>query len=40
LAREAGTKVTRNATDLLDNSFTDNLDKTGFLKELWGGKVP
>ena len=40
VAREAGTKVTKNATDLFDNSFADNLDKTGFLKELWGGNVP
>ena len=40
VAREAGTKVTKKATDLFDNSFADNLDKTGFLKELWDGNVP
>jgi NitT/TauT family transport system substrate-binding protein len=40
VAREAGTKVTKKATELFDNSFADNLEKTGFLKELWGGKVP
>jgi NitT/TauT family transport system substrate-binding protein len=40
VAREAGTKVTKRATDLFDNSFAENLDKTGFLKELWGGNVP
>lgn len=40
VAREAGTKVTKKATDLFDNSFADNLEETGFLRELWGGKVP
>jgi hypothetical protein len=35
-----GTKVTKKATDLFDNSFADNLEKTGFLRELWSGKVP
>jgi NitT/TauT family transport system substrate-binding protein len=40
VAREAGTKVTKKATDLFDNSFADSLEKTGFLRELWGGKVP
>jgi NitT/TauT family transport system substrate-binding protein len=40
VAREAGTKVTKKATDLFDNSFADNLEKTGFLRELWGGKIP
>ena len=40
VAREAGTKVTKKATDLVDNSFAENLGKTGFLKELWGGEVP
>jgi hypothetical protein len=32
-----GTKVTKKATDLFDYSFADNLEKTGFLRELWGG---
>jgi NitT/TauT family transport system substrate-binding protein len=40
VAREAGTKVTKKATDLFDNSFADNLEKTGVLREIWGGKVP
>jgi hypothetical protein len=36
VAREAGTKITKKAADLFDNSFADNLQKTGFLRELWG----
>jgi NitT/TauT family transport system substrate-binding protein len=40
VAREAGTRVTRKAPDLFDNSFAESLDKSGFMRELWGGKVP
>ena len=40
VARENGFKVTKRAPDLIDGSFVENLDKTGFLKELWGGNVP
>jgi hypothetical protein len=40
VARENGYKVTKKAPDLIDGSFVENLDKTGFLKELWGGNVP
>ena len=40
IVRESGTKVTKKATELIDNSFAENLEKTGFLKELWGGKIP
>ena len=40
VARENGFKVTKKAPDLIDGSFVENLDKTGFLKELWGGNVP
>ncbi len=39
LAR-AETNVRRKATEIFDNSFAVDLDKSGFLKELWGGKVP
>src|SRR5262249_8621342 len=39
-ARGNGSKVTKKAPDLIDGSFVENLDKTGFLKELWGGNVP
>ena len=40
VARENGYKVTKKAPDLIDGSFVENLEKTGFLKELWGGNVP
>jgi NitT/TauT family transport system substrate-binding protein len=40
VAREAGTKIAKKPTDLVDNSFAENLEKSGFLKDLWGGKVP
>jgi len=40
VARESGTKVIKKANEIVDNSFTENLEKSGFLKELWGGKLP
>ncbi|MBI2358776.1 MAG: hypothetical protein HYV04_07690 [Deltaproteobacteria bacterium] len=40
VARQAGTNVKRKPADLFDNTFAENLDKSGFLKELWGGQVP
>jgi NitT/TauT family transport system substrate-binding protein len=40
VAREAGAKVTKKANEIVDNSFAENLEKSGFLKELWGGKLP
>jgi len=40
IAREAGTNVKRRPADLFDNTFAENLDKSGFLKEIWGGDVP
>jgi len=39
IVRESGTKITKKATYLIDNSFAENLEKSGFLKELWGGKI-
>ena len=40
LAREGGTNVKKKPAELFDNSFAENLDKSGFLKELWGGRIP
>ena len=40
VAREAGTNIRKKPEDLFDNSFVENLEKSGFLKELWGGPVP
>ena len=38
LARESGTNVRRKPEELYDNSFVINLEKSGFLKELWGSE--
>ncbi len=40
IARQSGTNVRRKAPETYDNSFADNLEKSGFLKELWGGDIP
>ena len=39
IAREAGTNVRKKPADLFDNSFAENLDKSGFLREIWGGEL-
>lgn len=39
-AREQGTNVRKKAAEIIDNGFAENLEKSGFLKELWGGEVP
>lgn len=39
-ARQAGTNVRRKPAETYDNSFAENLQKSGFLQELWGGEVP
>jgi ABC-type nitrate/sulfonate/bicarbonate transport system substrate-binding protein len=36
LQRSLGTPIKRRAEDLYDNSFVHNLEKSGFMKELWG----
>ena len=38
IAREMGTIVRRKAEELYDNSFVNNLERSGFLKELWGSE--
>lgn len=35
-AREDGTQIRRKPAEIIDNSFAEQLDKSGFLKELWG----
>lgn len=40
VARDSGVKVVKKANEIIENSFAENLEKSGFLKELWGGKVP
>jgi ABC-type nitrate/sulfonate/bicarbonate transport system substrate-binding protein len=39
-ARQAGANVRRRPVDTFDNSFAEHLDKSGFLKELWGANMP
>lgn len=40
LVRAGGTQVRRKPEEIYDNSFVDNLDKSGFFKELWGVELP
>jgi hypothetical protein len=40
VAREQGTTVRKKAAEIIDNSFAENLDKSGFLREIWGGDLP
>jgi len=40
LVRSGGTLVRRRPEELYDNSFVSNLEKSGFLKELWGSELP
>ncbi|MEK6562397.1 MAG: ABC transporter substrate-binding protein, partial [Candidatus Binatota bacterium] len=34
------TNVRRKPAEIFDNTFAEDLEKSGFLKELWGGKIP
>jgi NitT/TauT family transport system substrate-binding protein len=38
LARESGTPVRRKPEEIYDNGFVNNLEKSGFLKEIWGNE--
>ena len=38
LARESGTTIRRKPEETYDNSFVFNLEKSGFLKEIWGNE--
>src|ERR1041385_4145881 len=40
LARTDGANIRRRPNEIFDNSFAENLEKSGYLKELWGGIVP
>ena len=39
VARDNGTNVRKKPADLFDNSFAEQLTKSGFLKELWGTEL-
>jgi NitT/TauT family transport system substrate-binding protein len=37
--REQGTHVRRKSAEIIDNRFAQDLEKSGFLKEVWGGEI-
>jgi NitT/TauT family transport system substrate-binding protein len=39
LARQDGFSIRKKPAEIFDNTFVDNLDKSGFLKELWKGEI-
>ena len=39
-ARQDGTAIRRKPSEVFDNTFVEDLHKSGFMKELWGGPVP
>jgi len=39
VAREQGTNVRRKAVEMIDNGFAEDLNKSGFLKEIWGAEL-
>ena len=39
MAREEGTLIRKKPAEIVDNSFAEQLDKSGFLKELWGNEL-
>jgi NitT/TauT family transport system substrate-binding protein len=39
VARDTGTNVRKKPAELYDNSFAEQLAKSGFLKELWGAEL-
>jgi len=40
IAREEGMVIRRKPAEVFDNTFVEQLERSGFLKELWGGSVP
>ena len=40
VARQGGANVRRKPAETFDNSFADHLNKSGFLRELWGTELP
>ncbi|HEY1236129.1 MAG TPA: ABC transporter substrate-binding protein [Candidatus Binatia bacterium] len=39
VAREQGTNIRRKSAEIIDNRFAEDLEKSGFLKELWGTEL-
>lgn len=40
IAREEGMTIRRKASEVYDNGFAEHLERSGFLKELWGPVMP
>jgi hypothetical protein len=40
LVRASGTHIRKRPEEIYDNTFVNNLEKSGFLKDLWGGELP
>lgn len=40
IAREDGAAIRRKPNEIFDSTIVDNLEKSGFMKELWGGEAP
>jgi hypothetical protein len=40
LNREEGAMVRRKPAEIFDNTYVENLERSGFLKQFWGGEVP
>jgi len=38
LARESGSPVRKKPEEIYDNTFVNNLEKSGFMKEVWGNE--
>jgi len=39
LPRESGSPIRRKPEEIYDNTFVNNLEKSGFLKEIWAAKI-
>jgi hypothetical protein len=40
IAREDGAVLRRKPKEIFDNTFVDDLETSGFMRELWGGALP
>jgi hypothetical protein len=38
LARQEGAPVRKKPEEIYDNTFVNNLEKSGFMKEIWGNE--
>ncbi|MBM4297414.1 MAG: ABC transporter substrate-binding protein, partial [Deltaproteobacteria bacterium] len=38
IARESGSPIRKKPEEIYDNSFVNNLEKSGFMKEIWGNE--